>query len=59
MFSSDQDIIARDPEHMDVISVEVINNGNDDSVASADEFVPEPQQPPPNLNYLVQTNQLV
>ena len=41
------------PDHIETVSIEIVETGNnDDSVASADYFVPEP-----NLNYRVPTSQ--
>ena len=41
-------------DHIDIVNVEVVNVDNDDSIASADELVPEIQLPTQhNLNYLV------
>ena len=43
----------KDPEHIAVVSVEVMNVDNDDSIASADDHVPDIQLPPQqDLNYL-------
>ena len=48
------DNVDKDPNHIEVVSVEVMNVQDDnDSVASADDHVPDIQLPPQqNLNYL-------
>ena len=49
----DNDVNEKDPEHIAVVSVEVMNIDNDDSIASADDHVPDIQLPPQqDLNYL-------
>ena len=47
-----------DPDHIDCVSVEIINNHvNDDSIASADECVPEISIEPASLNWSDPTSQ--
>ena len=47
-----------DPNHIDCVSVEIINNHvNDDSIASADEGVPEISIEPASLNCSDPTSQ--
>ena len=45
-------------DHIEVISVEIIEN-LEDSIASADELVPDSPSIQTNLNCSVQTNQLI
>ena len=45
--------IGKDPDHIEVVSVEVMNLENDNSVASADNEVPDIQDAPQqDLNFL-------
>ena len=47
------DIDDKDQDHIEVVSVEVISTDNDNSVASADDNVPDTQLPPQqDLNFL-------
>ena len=56
----------KDPDHIQVVNVEVHNvgtstlqdQGDDMSVTSVEEFLPEANEEPTNLNYQFLTNQL-